>query len=131
MHHVLIVYMYIYCNDIYKITATTHLTLNPPIPIQPPTRGFPPAPCQSGPTSGCGEPGSFKNGSCAKQKGPVCLGAIQRWYPPTLSNLILGFHVNYSKVLGCPGQEVIGSMISKWVISSTYKWFVYWGDKTT
>ena len=32
--------------------------------------------------------------------------------------------------LGCPGTEVIGSMVRKWVISPTYKWGIPWGEKS-
>ena len=32
-----------------------------------------------------------------------------------------------SDTTGCPGREVDGSMVSKWVISPTYKWGIPWG----
>ena len=35
--------------------------------------------------------------------------------------------LNGEKLLGCAGQEVNGSMVSKWVISPTYKWGIPWG----
>ena len=35
---------------------------------------------------------------------------------------------DWTSVLGCPGQEVIGiNGYSKWAISPTYKWGMNWG----
>ena len=87
MHHVLRVYMHIYCyKAICKITTTTHLTvtLNQPIPNQPPPRGFPPHHARVVRRAGAGNLAASITG-VVQTKGPRMLGS----YPTLVSTYLI------------------------------------------